>query len=403
MLHHNYVTMENLITTSLQNTPGFKRQGEETMCLRKKGRVVKRSIIVGSLAFLLFIGAFSSSFALDLANLYLSGDFRLRYRYSDIDEYSRHRGAFRLRINASMLLHNTVQFAFGLGSGQQSGRSTMQTFTDYFSSKPLWIDHAYITWTPVDKLSIYGGKMKNPLFNPAEYLWDTDLRLEGFALNAQLYTYPVDGFFVSGIFWVEEFSTEADPMMFPFQVGGSVSITPEIVLEMAATYYLFTNLDQIDVTDPDYDSYSAGTNSRTGTQLTYDYDCLEVNGELFFSNVWGPYIPTASLIGEFVYNFNPSTENLGYLGGVKFGHLDVFNFKEWNAMYGFFHLERDAWLDIFPSTTILEGATNVAGHVIVVNFGIAKQTWVRLHLDFAHELVGSNKQNLFQADVNFRF
>lgn len=376
---------------------------EEKLRMRNRSRAVKRSVIVGSLAFLLFFGAFSSSLAIDLENLYLSGDFRLRYRWSDIEDQSRHRAALRLRINASILLHNTVQFAFGLGSGQQSGRSAMQTFTDYFSSKPLWIDHAYITWTPVNNLSLYGGKMKNPLFNPADYLWDADLRLEGFAADFQLYTYPVDGFFVTGMFWIEEFSTKADPVMFPFQVGGSVSITPQIILEMAATYYLFTNLDQIDVTDPNYDDYSAGTNSRTGTQLTYDYDCLGVNGELFFSNVWGPFIPTASLIGEFVYNFDPSTENLGYLGGVKFGHLDVFNFKEWNATYGFFHLERDAWLDIFPSTTILDGATNVTGHLIVVNFGIAPQTWLRLHVDIAQELVGSNKQNLFQADVNFRF
>ena len=363
---------------------------------------MKRAALCG-VAFLLFFCAAAVSFALDLNNLYLSGDFRLRYRYSNIYDQSRHLAAMRFRINASLLLHDTVQFAFGLGTGQQSGRSSMQTFTDYFSSKPLWIDHAYITWTPIQSLSVYGGKMKNPLFTPTEFLWDADLRLEGFAASYQLFTYPVDGFLTSGIFWIEEFSTKDDPLMFPFQIGGSYSITPGIILEMAATYYLFTNLDQIDVTDEDYTSNSAGTNSRTGTQLTYDYDSLAVNGELFFSNVWGPYIPTVMVMGEFVYNFDPSAENLGYLAGVQFGHLDVYNFGEWNASYGYFHLERDAWMDIFPSTIIMAGSTNVAGHVILINFGIASQTWIRLHLDFARELVGSDKQYLFQADINFRF
>jgi hypothetical protein len=352
---------------------------------------------------LLFLASVSSCLAIDLENLYLSGDFRLRYRYSVIADQERHRNAVRLRINASLLLHNTVQFAFGLGSGQQSGRSAMQTFNDYFSSKPIWIDHAYINWTPIQSLSLYGGKMKNPLFSPSNYLWDSDLRFEGFAATYQLFTYPVDGYFTTGLFWVEEFSNQVDPLMFPFQAGGSVSFTPEIILEMAVTYYLFTNLDQIDVTEANYDSYSAGTNSRAGTQLTYDYDSLAVGSELFFGNVWGPYIPTVTLLGEFVYNFDPSTENLGYLAGVEFGHLDVFNFKEWRIMYGFFHLERDAWMDIFPSTTILNGLTNVGGHMIVADFGIAPQTWVQLHLDIATQLVGDDKQILFQADINFRF
>jgi hypothetical protein len=309
----------------------------------------------------------------------------------------------RLRVNASLLLHDTVQFAFGLGTGQQDGRSSMQTFTDYFSSKPFWIDHAFITWTPLQSLSLYGGKMFNPLHSPSDYLWDADLRFEGFAATYQLFTYPVDAYFTSGVFWITEFSTKEDPMMFPLQVGSLFSFTPDIILETAITYYFFTNLDQIDVNEPGYDSYSAGTNSRSEARLTYDYDSLAVGSELFFASVWKPHVPTATLIGEFVYNFDPSTENLGYFAAVRFGHLDVFNFKEWRAMYGYFHLERDAWLDIFPSTTILAGSTNVRGHVFVLDFGIASQTWMRLHLDLAKQIAGSDTQKLFQADINFRF
>jgi hypothetical protein len=373
------------------------------MCRRERERVVGRFAIVVGLVSLFFFGVLSSSLAIDLSNLYLTGDFRLRYRWSDIDDNSRHRAAFRLRINSSLLLQDSIQLAFGLASGVQSGRSSMQNFEDYFSSKPFWIDHAYITWTPVSQLSLLGGKMKNPIYSPTSYLWDADLRPEGFALQAQLYTYPVDGFFVTGIFWVEEFSTEADPLLFPFQVGGAVSIKPTIILQMAATYYLFTNLEKIDVTDPNYASYSAGTNSRMGTQLTYDYDSVGVNGELFFSDVLGPYIPTVTLLGELIYNYHLSTENLGYLVGVKIGHLDVYNFKEWRLLYGYFHLERDSWLDIFPDTTIQSGGTNVAGHALMLDFGIAKQTWMRAHFDYANEIVGSSTQILVQADVNFRF
>jgi len=77
-------------------------------------------------AFLLFVGAVSSTYALDLNNLYLSGDFRLRYRYSDIYDQTRYIAARRFRINTSLLLHDTMNFVFGLGSGQQLGRYEQQ-------------------------------------------------------------------------------------------------------------------------------------------------------------------------------------------------------------------------------------------------------------------------------------
>ena len=68
---------------------------------------------------------------------------------------------------------------FGLASGGDDPRSTNQTFTDSFSHKGIRIDLAFAEYRPAPWLALIGGKFKNPLWIPSDWLWDSDIRPEG--------------------------------------------------------------------------------------------------------------------------------------------------------------------------------------------------------------------------------
>ena len=344
----------------------------------------------------------------DFQKFQLGGDFRLRMRYDDLsDSPDRTRASLRLRLNSSLLLSDSLQLYFGLTSGDDDGnpRSRNLTFSDYFSAKSLRIDHAYINWMPINQLTFLGGKMKNPLWHSTNLFWDSDITQEGFAFQWDSFTDPLSGFLNTGVFVINEISTLKDPLLFPVQLGFNYAFDSGASIQFGSTLYLFSNLENLVPADPDdpYYDYSAGTNTIEGGTLKYNYNSIYADLEVYFPNVLPPFLPTITLIGEYIYNFDPPSENQGYLAGIRLGHLDVYNWKEWRVFYGYGHLERDAWLDIFPESTYMSGATNVQGHVLAADIGIGNRIWTRVLLGYATEIVGDTTQFTVQGDVNFRF
>ena len=357
---------------------------------------------------ILYLQATHGGYGQDFERFQLGGDFRLRIRYDDLsDSPNRTRTSLRLRLNSSLMLSNTLQLYFGLAGGNIEGnpRTRNLTFTNYFSSKPLWIDHAYIDWRPINQLVFLGGKMKNPLWQPTHFFWDSDITQEGFAFQVDTFTYPFSGFLNTGVFVINEISTLKDPLLFPMQLGFNYAFDSGASIQFGSTFYLFSHLDNLVPADPDYPyyDYSAGTNTIEGGTLKYNYNSIDGNLEVYIPNVLPPFLPTITLVGEYIYNFDPPSENQGYLAGIRLGHLDVFSLGEWRVFYGYVHLERDAWLDIFPESTYLNGATNIQGHVLAADIGIGNRIWMGILLGYASEIVGNTTQFTAQGDVNFRF
>ena len=94
----------------------------------------------------------------------MKGDFRFRQESFDIEgRDDRHRQRIRARNEMTAQIQDDVIVGFGLATGGDDPVSTNQTLGGGGSSKGIVLDLAYAKWaTPVDGLSIMGGKFKNP-------------------------------------------------------------------------------------------------------------------------------------------------------------------------------------------------------------------------------------------------
>ena len=108
-----------------------------------------------------------------IENVKLGGDFRLRYENIDDDDMNddRNRGRIRARLKLDAEVNDEIDLHFRFATGSDDPVSTNQTFDDAFSSKSIWLDHAYFDYQPewLEGLSLLGGKMKNPYFTPGGY------------------------------------------------------------------------------------------------------------------------------------------------------------------------------------------------------------------------------------------
>ena len=136
----------------------------------------------------------TSSWA-DRVSLY--GDLRLRYE--DIDEEgnadaARERERGRARIGLKADVSPNVKLIMGIATGGDNPVSRNVTGDGGFTTKDIGIELMYVDWTATEKLSVYAGKMKNPLFKAGgvPLIWDGDLNPEGLAAA-----------FASGIFFAK--------------------------------------------------------------------------------------------------------------------------------------------------------------------------------------------------------
>jgi hypothetical protein len=105
-----------------------------------------------------------------------------------------------------------------------------------------------------------------------------------------------------------------------------------------------------------------------------------VNGEVGLATPLKPlgvdFIHYAGLLGEYIYNPDPPTNNQGFLAGFKIGDKSVSERNTWSIAYMYKYLERDAWLDIFPDDDFYKGMTNAKGHIVKMQYAVLKNVIV---------------------------
>jgi polyhydroxyalkanoate synthesis regulator phasin len=132
--------------------------------------------------------------------LKLSGDVRVRYTNQNVGsniqtgltgattqvETRDSRFRLRLRVNADYKLNDDVTAGFGLQtqSKNDSGNVTMSkdsaSGNGYFENYSVFINKAYIGWTPVAGVNLTGGKFTNPIYT-TDLVYDPDINPAGFA------------------------------------------------------------------------------------------------------------------------------------------------------------------------------------------------------------------------------
>ncbi|NLI48226.1 MAG: hypothetical protein GX414_14055 [Acidobacteria bacterium] len=190
-----------------------------------------------------------------LSRITFSGDSRLRYDSIFFDEdATADRQAFRLRarVKVEADLGHGVKSVFRLASGMAKAVpgwdfgadaiSTNQTFTDSFDGKGIWLDQAYLAWTPPEfgrHVTLAGGKFQNPWMS-TPMVWDTDVNPEGFYEQFRFAADPVEVFATLGQTVIREVSDGEDAFMLAYQ-GGLKYDTGPVQLAGAVSFYDFHN------------------------------------------------------------------------------------------------------------------------------------------------------------------
>jgi len=336
-----------------------------------------------------------------VSKMQFTGDFRLRYEMIDReDRPDRYRGRYRVRAGIETEIVDKVKVAFGLATGSSDPRSTNQSMTDSFETPDIRLDYAYAEYTPFTWAKLVGGKMKNPIWRPADLLWDSDIRPEGGAASFNWDLHSNFNLFANVGVWIidERSGDQQDPFMYFLQPGFNWKITDKFNLKTAAAFYGFNNIEDTTL------DHSSETNTLRDGVLRYDYDSLGLGAELGFNPPANTGIPYFALLGEYIKNTDPSDNNQGFLAGWKLGHKKVKEKGQWQAKYMYRRLERDAWLDIFPDSDCYSGETDTRGHEAIVKYGLNKHVVFGLDYYYSEKLHGrSRSENKLQVDMEFKF
>lgn len=132
--------------------------------------------------------------------------------------------------------------------------STTQTLGGGLSKKDIWLDQAWMTYKPVDSLSVIGGRFANPFWS-TDTLFSNDLNLDGIAATFEksLENKDVSLFGTLGAIPLEYSSDNApsssmekesshNKWLFGAQVGAYWKLNQDNHLRGAVAYYNFNNI-----------------------------------------------------------------------------------------------------------------------------------------------------------------
>lgn len=358
-------------------------------------------------------------------NTKLKGDFRLRYQYDHAKwrynsttnkDGDQQRARIRVRLGVESKINDKLLAGIGIATGKSDGstdaaRSTNVTLGEGgFGKKPIALDYAYAQYTPYPWVTMVGGKFKNPLWEPADLIWDSDINPEGGALTLKTKLAPgADVFLTTGALTLDNNKTfSADVGMYVVQPGVNLKLTDTISAKGAVSYYDFTGVKGKTL------SGNTGTNTHTASGLTYNYrntiGSLEVSVKDPLKAL-GVGVPYFALFGEYVKNIDSDVpkNDTGYMCGMKFGAEKVEKWADWQLRYNYAMLEKDAVLDILPDSDRYGGKTGMRAHEVMFDWGLGKNTWLGLNYYYAWQLKGnfgsnqSRPTSLVQVDWNMKF
>ena len=400
-----------------------------------------------------------------LTEMKWSGDLRLRYEYFDNEDQTNPAGAtnnkndrtrfrFRLRLGMEMKFQDWAKLGLRLASGGEDPVSANQSFQDTFSRKELRIDAAYVTimWPCTDFISITGGKMNNPIWQPSfesPLQYDLDVTPEGIAEQVQwkFGDKKQHRLFANfGQFVLDEVSADADdPYLLDFEAGGETKCGP-VQLTAAAGYSHTDNLKFMGVATasqpaaaatPAAQSTSPNRGNATrqpggaGTTLFYldDFDVVYGRGELAWTVCDKLLLGTPELLtfsAEYLHNLSDKYDNLSGSNIVKSpGQTDGWSLQvafgrtkkkgEWQLLYQYKYLEADATWDAVTDSDFGLGGTDRQGHVVKATYNVRDWWQLACKASITEKISSrpnadqnqrgdSDKELLrFQADTVFKF
>lgn len=328
--------------------------------------------------------------------LTMKGDVRLRYEGIDEDgEANRDRMRFRARLGLSAAVDDDVKIVLQLATGGDNPVSTNQTFDDGFSTKDIGIDLAYVQWSASDKLTLFAGKMKNPLYRAggAPLVWDGDLNPEGFAAS-----FKSGNFFATGgAFSAEERSSADDSLLYAAQAGMEFAIVNDASLTAGLGYFGYT--DTVG-NSPFYNGSAKGNTVDIDGNYVFEYR----NTELFAQydttvNNW-----PLRIFAHATQNSEVSQEDTAFAFGAKLGSAKGQGKSEFSWTYQ--DIEADAVIGTFNDSDFGGGGTDSKGHILKAKYMLRDRVGLggTLFLNDVDRFQGvEHDYSRIQIDLEFKF
>ncbi|NWG38857.1 MAG: putative porin, partial [Hydrogenophilaceae bacterium] len=379
-----------------------------------------------------------------LDRLKWEGDIRLRYQADlfgdgnapaatfqsigqDIDNTTetRHRERVRLRLGLNANVVSGVDAGIRITTGNTSDPvSTNQTLGNTGNKYSVVLDRAFLKLTPLEELTVSGGRIPNPFFG-TDLVWDDDLAFEGVAAtwrpwpSAERVWRP---YVTAGIFPLQEIDENGvdvraeDKWLYGLQ--GGAEWMPDLTkrVKIGLSYYDYRNVAGIPnpaLGNTFYDKTAPQFRQKGNSLFNIDNDgnpatnlwALAADYRIVNLTLVGDYAWQEPLhvIGSFDWARNVGfdrgeilartgqdiePEIDGYQAKLTFGYPNLNEFEKWQVFLGYRYLERDAVLDAFTDSDFHLGGTNAKGFFIGGSYGLYKNTWLSARWMSADEISG---------------
>jgi uncharacterized coiled-coil protein SlyX len=139
----------------------------------------------------------------------VSGDFRLRFDGTfrsatkppdpPLDHVQNARARYRLRLNFDTDIHPNLSFHGQLATGPLNNQlSTNQDFTSTTVRAPFSLSEAWIEYRPTKSLLLQGGRVQDVFADNSRFLFDDDLRFNGFN-QRYTHSFKTNGAYLSSL------------------------------------------------------------------------------------------------------------------------------------------------------------------------------------------------------------
>ena len=129
--------------------------------------------------------------ALRIGPLRVSGDFRLRWDGTfrsatespdpPLEHVQNSRGRYRFRLNFDTDIHPNLSFHAQLATGPPNNPlSTNQDFTSLTARPPFSLSEVWVEYRPAKSIQLQGGRVLNVFADNSRFLFDDDIRFNGF-------------------------------------------------------------------------------------------------------------------------------------------------------------------------------------------------------------------------------
>lgn len=342
----------------------------------------------------------------------LRGDMRLRYDFlkkeSPANTPDRHRNQIRARLltEAKPMEETTVGIRIATGDTSNVITSNNTTMDGAGVDKSVWLDQAYIIWTPSENARIIGGKMENPFFSVMknQLIWDSDWTPEG---AAGLYSWSNGLFLNWGAFWIKERSSgsdnggPSDSGLFGGQIGWNTEIGAA-KFTLGASEYSFAGMKGKPIINPSgsgSNAYTSRGNSSDvvggNTLYAKDFSIANIFVDLSYTRL--------GFYAEVAQNTAASRDNMAYLAGFRYGKIKERN--DWMISYSYRKTEKDAVVAGLKDSDFADGFNDSRGHTVAARYALSAKNYVEIYASMAdvEVSVDAKKTDRYMADLLMSF